>query len=118
MRTPHELTPKSLATVLDEIRDHQYSAVLSQLLLQAQAKARYDEMCLGHFGLAIHYYCHFTSPIRRYPDLFIHRVIKGYLHGRPKIKRWNSLAPERAEHSSIMERWPCKLNGYCGSKNS
>ena len=104
VRTPHELTPKSLATVLDEIRDHQYSAVLSQLLLQAQAKARYDEMCLGHFGLAIHYYCHFTSPIRRYPDLFIHRVIKGYLHGRPKIKRWNSLAPERAEHSSIMER--------------
>ncbi|HHX36935.1 MAG TPA: ribonuclease R [Clostridiaceae bacterium] len=104
VRTPEEFTPQSLAVVLDEIRDHTYSAVLSQLLLQAQAKARYDAKCLGHFGLALQYYCHFTSPIRRYPDLFIHRVIKGYLRGRPHIKRWNAIAADRAEHASIMER--------------
>ncbi len=97
-------SPRGMAAVLEKAADHPYSAVLQRLMLEAQAKARYDTKCLGHFGLALHDYCHFTSPIRRYPDLFIHRVIKGYLHGRPAVSRWRELAPERAERASVTER--------------
>jgi ribonuclease R len=74
--------PADLAAALGEIKDMEYGEALSQLLLRSLAKARYAPECLGHFGLASTYYCHFTSPIRRYPDLFIHRVIKGWLSNR------------------------------------
>ncbi|MGI6546131.1 MAG: ribonuclease R [Fastidiosipilaceae bacterium] len=104
LRKPREVTSRSLSAALQEIKSHEYNETLSQLLLRSLAKARYDQNCLGHFGLGLKYYCHFTSPIRRYPDLFIHRVIKGYLRGNPRVKTWKIRAPEVAEHSSLTER--------------
>ncbi|MGN1188631.1 MAG: S1 RNA-binding domain-containing protein, partial [Lachnospiraceae bacterium] len=63
--------------------------------------------CTGHFGLSAKYYCHFTSPIRRYPDLQIHRIIKENLHGgmsERRIEHYNRILPEVAKNSSLMER--------------
>jgi ribonuclease R len=104
LRRPATPTPQALSLILEEIKKQDYSEVLSYLLLQALAKARYDSNGLGHFGLGLRDYCHFTAPIRRYPDLFIHRVIKGYLHGNPQLKRWKRMAQEVADHSSETER--------------
>ena len=70
-------------------------------------RAQYTTECVGHFGLAAKYYCHFTSPIRRYPDLQIHRIIKENLHGglkQTRFKHYQNLLPEVAKHSSEMER--------------
>ena len=70
-------------------------------------QARYTTENTGHFGLACSYYCHFTSPIRRYPDLQIHRIIKEQLRGRlgaGRISHYNEILPEVASHSSQMER--------------
>jgi len=66
---------KDIQNVLEKIKDSPSSKAISQLILRSMAKARYDASCLGHFGLAMKYYCHFTSPIRRYPDLMVHRII-------------------------------------------
>lgn len=97
-------TTLELAAILEQVKSTPYEAVLSQLLLRSLAKARYSDDPLGHYGLGITDYCHFTSPIRRYPDLFIHRVIKGYLNNERKDKRWRRLAPEVANHCSETER--------------
>lgn len=96
--------PLVLRKLLEQVQDRPEGQALSQLLLRAMAKAQYAPRDLGHFGLALQHYCHFTSPIRRYPDLFIHRVIKGYLHGRPKIRTWTAEAIGLAEHCSAQER--------------
>ena len=81
--------------------------VVNTLLLRSMMQARYAPECTGHFGLAAQYYCHFTSPIRRYPDLQIHRIIKEYLHGEIDEKRENKLkniVSHAAKQSSEMER--------------
>lgn len=70
-------------------------------------KAKYTAECIGHFGLAAKYYCHFTSPIRRYPDLQIHRIIKECLHGEMSEKRklhYDKILPDVAEQASATER--------------
>ncbi len=76
----NKIHPKALATVLEDFRqDNKKYMIVSKLLLRALKLAKYSDVCMGHFGLNFKDYCHFTSPIRRYPDLFIHRVISKYL---------------------------------------
>lgn len=82
-------SPKEIQGIISSIEDKPYKETLMQLLLRSMAKAEYSHECLGHFGLALKYYCHFTSPIRRYPDLFIHRVIKSYIGNEKRNPAWN-----------------------------
>ena len=74
--------PKTLADIIADIEDKPYESVVNRVMLRTMKKARYSTECEGHFGLAFRYYCHFTSPIRRYPDLIIHRIIKESITGR------------------------------------
>ena len=82
-------TPKAVSAVLAEIQGKPSARVIEPLILRAMAKAVYSTECTGHFGLAFPYYCHFTSPIRRYPDLMIHRIINDLLDGplSPKARK-------------------------------
>lgn len=96
--------PGQLAAALEQVRQEPFGTTLAELLLRSLAKARYSQDNAGHFGLASEYYCHFTSPIRRYPDLFIHRIIKASLHAKTDKKHFQTLAAIVAEHSSDMER--------------
>ena len=93
--------------LLGKIEGTDEEALISRLTLRSMKRARYSVDCTGHFGLACQYYCHFTSPIRRYPDLQIHRIIKEQLRGRLKDERvvhYNQILPEVAKHASEMER--------------
>lgn len=76
----NELMPKDYQVLLDSIKDEKVKKVISILMLRSMSKARYDASNLGHFGLASDCYTHFTSPIRRYPDLLVHRLLKMYIH--------------------------------------
>ncbi len=81
-----KISPKDLQLILKQVEGKEAEFAVSKICLRAMQKAKYSPSCLGHFGLALDDYCHFTSPIRRYPDLTIHRIIKDYLHGRLKGK--------------------------------
>ena len=101
------INPKTLADIISQIEDEPYEAVVNQVMLRTMKKAYYSTDCNGHFGLAFRYYCHFTSPIRRYPDLFIHRVIKKAVTGRmteAKLEKYRTDAVNAAEISSRAER--------------
>jgi len=101
------LRPKALQNVLLKAEGRPEENIVSRVSLRSLKKARYCEQNLGHFGLAAEYYCHFTSPIRRYPDLLAHRIIKETLHGRLSARRTASLQtrlPEAALHCSERER--------------
>ena len=105
--TREMLTPRSLREIMDTLHDKDYYFVLSKQILQSMSKAIYSEEILGHFGLALHYYSHFTSPIRRYPDLQIHRIIKAYIHknlDKKELSRFSGLLPKVAKHTSTTER--------------
>jgi len=103
-RPSGKVTPLFLSELLDDIADKEYAPALNQLLLRSMAKARYSEINAGHFGLASRYYCHFTSPIRRYPDLYIHRIIKSWLHQKHQNQHFQALVADVAYHSSEMEK--------------
>lgn len=94
-----EIQPRNLQEVLEKVKGKKEETVVSTLLLRSMMQARYSPECVGHFGLAARYYCHFTSPIRRYPDLQIHRIIKEHLNGKIDDKRGAKLA-ELVEYSS------------------
>ncbi len=102
-----EVHPKELQKLLDKISGTKEEALLSRLTLRSMKRAQYTTECTGHFGLAAKYYCHFTSPIRRYPDLQIHRIIKDSIRGRlndRKIAHYEKILPEVSMQSSKMER--------------
>ena len=102
-----EVHPKELQKLLEKIEGSDQEALISRLTLRSMKQARYTTSCSGHFGLAADYYCHFTSPIRRYPDLQIHRIIKENLRGRMNEKRrehYESILDGVAKHASEMER--------------
>lgn len=103
----NEIHPKEIQKLLGKIEGTDEEALISRLTLRSMKRAQYSTECTGHFGLACQYYCHFTSPIRRYPDLQIHRIIKEQLRGRlseNRLEHYNGLLPEVAKHSSEMER--------------
>lgn len=105
--TQEEIHPKELQKLLVKIEGTPEEALISRLTLRSMKQAKYTTVCSGHFGLAASYYCHFTSPIRRYPDLQIHRIIKENLRGgisEKRIKHYNSILPGIAELCSSNER--------------
>lgn len=102
-----EVHPKELQKLLSKIKGTEEEPLISRLTLRSMKQAKYTTECTGHFGLATNYYCHFTSPIRRYPDLQIHRIIKDCLRGRMNAKKaehYEKILPEVAKHASEMER--------------
>lgn len=109
---PANVHPKVLAEILEHAADTPYAGIVDTVTLRSMQKAFYSTDCGGHFGLSLTYYTHFTSPIRRYPDLFIHRVIKEHLHGTLTEERMQALAGkavEAAETSSYTERGAMEL---------
>lgn len=102
-----EITPKNLADVVELMKGKDEEVIVNTLLLRCMMQARYSAEHEGHFGLAAEYYSHFTSPIRRYPDLQIHRIIKEAINGKidePRVKKLSKLVVESAKQSSDMER--------------
>ena len=107
MHITDEIHPKELQKLLEKISGSDEENLISRLTLRSMKKAKYTPECIGHFGLAAKYYCHFTSPIRRYPDLQIHRIIKECLHGGMSEKRkdhYYKILPDVAEQTSATER--------------
>lgn len=102
-----EVHPRNLQEILEKAKGKKEETVVSTLLLRSMMQARYSPESLGHFGLAARYYCHFTSPIRRYPDLIIHRIIKEFINGKineERIKKLTSAVEYASVQSSEMER--------------
>lgn len=111
-----DVHPKQLQKLLDQIEGTPEEAMLSRLILRSMKRAVYSPECSGHFGLAATHYCHFTSPIRRYPDLQIHRIIKEFLRGRLNEKRkehYEDILNGVAKHSSETERRADEAERIC-----
>ena len=103
-----KITPKAMQELLDSLKDKKEYTILSSLLLRSMQKAVYDNNNIGHFGLASKCYTHFTSPIRRYPDTTVHRLLKAYIFNKninsETIKYWENKLPSLALHTSERER--------------
>ena len=102
-----DIHPKALQQLTDQIKGTKEERIINTLMLRSLKKARYTSESMGHFGLAAKYYCHFTSPIRRYPDLIIHRIIKEDIHRKldeKRLKHLRSILESIADQSSIRER--------------
>lgn len=107
VRWGQEAHPRALQDILEKVKGKKEETVVSTLLLRSMMQAKYSPECVGHFGLAAKYYCHFTSPIRRYPDLQIHRIIKEQLNGKIDEKRagrLTNIVEIASKQSSEMER--------------
>ena len=101
------ITPKTIQNILKQLKDKKEYNILSSMLLRSMQKAIYDNVNIGHFGLASKFYTHFTSPIRRFPDLTVHRLLRAYLFNHnidnQTIDYYNSVLPDIAKHSSERE---------------
>ena len=103
---PDNVHPKALSQILDKMQDDNRLPMVTAVMLRSMQKARYSTECTGHYGLAFKYYCHFTSPIRRYPDLLIHRIIKAHINktlNSETLSHFSSIANKAAEQSSLTE---------------
>ena len=104
----NDITPKAMQKILEELNDKKEFHILSKLLLRSMQKAVYDPTNIGHFGIASKCYTHFTSPIRRYPDTTVHRLLRTYLFenkmGVDTIRYWEQKLPFLTEHASNKER--------------
>lgn len=103
----NKIHPRALQDLLEKVKGTTHERIISTVMLRSLQKARYSNESAGHFGLAAKYYCHFTSPIRRYPDLIIHRIMKLYLKGgmtEQKIAQMEGILPEIAKQCSERER--------------
>ncbi|MBQ0017133.1 MAG: ribonuclease R [Clostridiales bacterium] len=102
-----DVSPKDLQNFLAKLEGNPLKEVINKVMLRAMQKAKYAPVCLGHFGLAATYYCHFTSPIRRYPDLTIHRIIKQYLRKqiddkeKIKLKKFVGMASNQSSQTEL-----------------
>ena len=107
IHTHNEVKPKEIQKLLDRIEGTPHEAMTSRLVLRSMKQAKYTTENAGHFGLAARYYTHFTSPIRRYPDLQIHRIIKEHIRGRlnsERIAHYEEILPKAAAQCSERER--------------
>lgn len=107
IRWGQDTHPRALQDILDKVKGKKEETVVSTLLLRSMMQAKYSPECVGHFGLAAKYYCHFTSPIRRYPDLQIHRIIKEQINGKideNRIAKLSGIVEVASKQSSEMER--------------
>jgi ribonuclease R len=106
--TGNQIHPRALQEILEAVRGEPEEMLISTVMLRSMKQARYDAESLGHYGLSTDFYTHFTSPIRRYPDLIVHRLIRTYLiNGQmdeQTQQKWAEKLPEIAEHASDMER--------------
>jgi len=96
--------PQDFNVLLEKIKEEPYFSVVNSVLLRSMQKAKYTPENIGHFGLAFSEYCHFTSPIRRYPDLMVHRILKTVLKDYNGASKFQDLVASVSEHSSVMER--------------
>ncbi|MCD8910070.1 ribonuclease R [Staphylococcus gallinarum] len=106
--TGEDIHPSTLQKIQQEVEGQPEQMVISTMMLRSMQQAKYDDINLGHFGLSAEYYTHFTSPIRRYPDLIVHRLIRKYLIEKTMdnktLNKWEDMLPEIAEHTSQRER--------------
>lgn len=106
--TKNDIHPKQIQDALNKISDSEFAPIINNMLLRSMMKAKYYEKCLGHYGLAMNYYCHFTSPIRRYPDLMVHRILKRILLHPNKYEEdmthFDIVLPEVCLKTSASER--------------
>ena len=103
-----DMTPKGMQNMLSQLKDTEEYPILASMLLRSMQKAVYDKENIGHYGLASKYYTHFTSPIRRYPDLIVHRLLRTYLYenkiNEETIKKYDYKLKDITQHSSERER--------------
>ncbi|WP_439001673.1 ribonuclease R [Pediococcus damnosus] len=105
--SPKNIKPKMLQSVLKQVAGSKEEPMISIMMLRSMKQAKYSEDSLGHFGLAAEYYTHFTSPIRRYPDMFVHRLIRHYAEdgtSEESQAQYVEKVPEVAAHTSKLER--------------
>lgn len=106
--TNNEVHPQALQKVLEEVQGKPEEMIVSKLMLRSMQQAKYDPQSIGHFGLATEFYTHFTSPIRRYPDLTVHRLIRTYLiqkkMDQKTMQKWKDAMPEISRQTSEAER--------------
>lgn len=103
-----EIHPRTLQSLLEKVKGEPEEAIISTVMLRSMQQAKYYPESLGHFGLSTDFYTHFTSPIRRYPDLIVHRLIRKYLFNKQTDektqRKWDRVLPEIAKHTSERER--------------